>query len=880
MFFEKKPWHALPFETLILELKTSIEGLSEKEAAFRLKEFGKNLIPKKKQEGIVKIFFKQWRSPLIYILLFSMVIVLFYKEIADALVIFAVVLINTLIGAVQEYKSIQAIESLNDRSDAFAIVKRGGAHKKIPVSELTIGDVVYLEAGEKIPADMRVISSKNLTCDESVLTGESLPVSKRADPSLLDATISDRKSVVYAGTLIKSGVGYGCVFGIGKETEFGKIASMLESIVPLDTPLKKSLAKLAKGVTWFTASAALINFFLGYLRGYGVAQGVLASISLAVSAIPEGLPAIITITAAIGVYRMAKRKVIIRHLEAVETLGSATVICTDKTGTLTENKMKVVAFKIYHAKEEEKDHFYKAAALCNTATKEYKEGRALYHGDPTEIALIEFVNEHGIEEMQLRSHIARIDIIPFEAEKCFMATLHEHHEKEKIAYIKGAPEVLLSKCLNVSESLKEIIKKELEEFAHGGRRCLLICMKRFQGFRQKFHENDLDHDLECLGVVAMEDPPRSDVKKAISTCLKAGVKVKMITGDHPSTAQKIASLVGIENESEILTGQEIEKLSEEELKDLVKRVNVFARALPQHKLIIIQALQKQNEVVAMTGDGVNDSPSLKQADIGISLGVSGTTVAKEASDMILVDDNFSSFEHAVEEGRRVYDNLIKCISNIFPTNLSQALMIMVAVLFFPINQGVLLMPILPLQILWINLVTSGFLSTPLAFEKTEPDVMKRKPRKPSSRILNRFLIVRTLFVGIVMTLLAVGMFLYEFKTKISQGMEIEQARRFSQTLCVTMHVFMQVFYVFKCRSFHQKLRTIGVFSNRPLLAGVILIIIAQVIFSEHPFMQKVFNSTHLPVKDWIRVVFVTFLIIPIIDIEKMVFKKITKREKK
>jgi calcium-translocating P-type ATPase len=837
-----EPWHALPFENVFDKLQTSEGGLTESEAVLRIHKFGRNELESKKGPSFFKFFFLQFSSPLIYVLVLSMVMAFSFGKHPDAAVIGAVVLINTLIGAIQEYKSSLAIESLSKQVPSYTFVIREGVKKKIATSHVTIGDILVLEPGERVCADARLFSAKHLGVDESILTGESLPAEKKATQIPIEAALSDRKNCVYAGTLVQSGYGLGVITAIGKETEFGKIASMLTAISNVKTPLTKALDALARRIMLFVVTMVIVVFVIGYVRGLDLIEGALTAVALGVAAIPEGLPAVITITAAIGVARMAKKNSIIRHLEAVETLGSTTIICTDKTGTLTENKMQVVRVEAALAVKDPY-HIQLGAILCNTASSD-REDKKVYHGDPTESALLHYCVEKGDDYEKIRQMYSRIDLIPFDTEKRWMATLHKINN-HKVIFLKGAPEKILEKCSLSSKEEKQAYENTLLEMAQEGLRVLALAKKTLDLNRESFDEKDVESGFELLGFFGLMDPPRPEVKAAIKKCLEAGIIVKMITGDHPETAKTIARQIGIFPCDQVTTGEMLENLSEKELETKVLNTNLFARTLPHHKLQIVQLLQKQNHIVAMTGDGVNDAPSLKQADIGVAMGIGGTCVAKEASDVILVDDNFKSIEMAIEEGRRVYDNLIKAILFIFPTNLAQALIVFVGVLFFPKVQGQLLTPIMPAQILWVNLITAVALALPLAVEVFEPNIMRRRPRDPKKPIFSREIFIRTFFSGITMTCICVAIFFLQLALIQNKN---DSALHIAQTSCVTTLVCLQIVYSFNCRLFNGSLLKIGLFSNRYFIYGILAVIFLQGLFIYVPFMQHLFESTPLDLK--------------------------------
>ena len=834
-----KPWHALPIDSIYIELSTSAEGLTEAEVLKRIKKWGFNQLTAAKRPSFIKFFLMQFSSPLIYVLVLSMVMAFSFGKHPDAAVIGAVVLINTLIGALQEYKSNCAIESLSRQVPSFAYVIREGIKKKVPTLEVTIGDVLVLEPGERVCADARLISAKNLTVDESILTGESLPADKKSEQISIDASVSDKKNCVFGGTLVQSGYGLGVITAIGSSTEFGKIASMLTEITSLKTPMTKALDALAKKIMCFVALMVGVVLIVGFIRGLGFVEGALTAVALGVAAIPEGLPAVITITAAIGVARMATKNAIIRHLEAVETLGSTTVICTDKTGTLTENKMRVVQVELANG-EHQMDAMVLGSVLCNTASSD-RENKKIYHGDPTESALLHYANQRGGDYELLREQYPRIDLIPFDTEKRWMASLHAI-ENDKVIFIKGAPEKILEKCQIHAQDLKASFEKKLFLLASEGLRVLAVARKTLEPFRKSFDEEDVEGGFELLGFFGLMDPPRKEVQEAIRHCHEAGVVVKMITGDHPETAKTIARQIGIKPYDQVITGEMLDEWSDHELASKLSTTHLFARTLPHHKLQIVRLLQKQGEIVAMTGDGVNDAPSLKQADIGVAMGIGGTSVAKEASDMILLDDNFKSIEMAIEEGRRVYDNLLKAILFIFPTNLAQALIVFFGVLFFPKIGGKVLTPIMPAQILWVNLITAVALALPLAVEVFEPNIMRRGPRNPKKPIFSKEVFIRTFFSGLVMTGICLTVFFLEW-ILLQQSSPV--AEKIAQTTCVTTLVALQIVYSFNCRIFNGSLFKIGLFSNKHFIYGVMIVIVLQGLFIYAPWMQQLFEARSL-----------------------------------
>lgn len=882
-------WHALSPEDVFKHLDCSPEGLEHTEAKLRLKKFGPNHLQAKSSENIFWIILRQLCNPLIYILLASTLLAMLLGKVTDALVVFIVVLLNALIGFTQEYRSSKTIQSLLRMIPQKSTVIRRGNLSTIPAAEIVLGDIIVLQAGDRVPADIRLFSVKNLECDESALTGESVAVAKRSDPVSVEATLADRKCMAYNGTFVTSGGAFGITVATGKDTEFGKISQLLEQVSTLETPLTHTLEHIAR---WITAAVFLMGaglFVVGYFRNYSMLDAAIAGVALAVAAIPEGLPAAITIAAAIGVQRMARRKAIIRHLLAVETLGSTTMICSDKTGTLTQNEMTVQSLWTLHGSffvsgigyslegqilqgdREELSEFLTAAMLCNDATLEKRENKWIPSGDPTELALIVVGEKGGLHRDTIKKQWPRIDVIPFESERRIMATLNVSPSDKKTIFLKGAPEEVLKICQK-STDVQEI-QTQVEKMAKQGMRLIAVAKKELSSDRLFLEEGDIKSDFIILGLLGMIDPPRLEVLNAIKACQEAGIIVKMITGDHPLTAGVIGNELGLLGDTKVITGQELDRLKLDELNEVINKNNVFARVLPEQKLKIVEALQASGHVVAMTGDGVNDAPALKRANIGVAMGISGTAVAKEASDMVLADDNFASIEAAVEEGRRVYDNLIKSIAFMFPTNLTQALVILIAVLFFPIRNEILLLPILPIQILWVNLIVCVSLTLPLAFEAMEPDIMKRLPRKPNAPLLSGFVMFRTLLVSVLMTTGTIGLFFWKYLTDLS--MEVPEAVAIieAQTMAVTTLMFFQLFYLFNCRSFHFSIFRIGFFSNPYILLGIGFVILTQIAFVYIPFMNTLFGTSPLSLEAWLISLSVAILILPIIAFEKWITRR-------
>jgi cation-transporting P-type ATPase F len=900
---KKNPWHSLSVESVLDKIKTDPEqGLSLKVVEERRKSLGTNQLTPKKQTPLWLRFFAQFHQPLIYILLAATVVTLLLKEWVDASVIFGVVIVNAIIGFIQESKALKALDALSRSMTAYALVVRDGKEEKVSSVDLVPGDIVIVSSGDKVPADIRLLKSRDLYANESALTGESVPSEKKVDKLESETSLADRNNMIYASTFITHGQAKGVVVATGDYTETGKISELISSADVLQTPLTKKIAHFSHILLFGIIGLAGITFLVGVLRGNSFTEMFMAAVALAVGAIPEGLPATVTITLAIGVSRMAKRHAIIRKLPAVETLGSASVICSDKTGTLTENQMTVQQIlsgeNIYQVsgsgysgegeitikdKESGADHnalkeCLRAGKVCNDSRVVEKDGRPAVEGDPTEGALIvsakkarSIINE-DIEELK------RIDSLPFESQYQYMATLNDGPEGKRFIYLKGSIEKVLSLCKNqlsntneVKEMSSEEIKKAADSMASNGLRVLAFARADVDSNTKSLDRENIKESFVFLGLQGMIDPPRKEAIEAVKTCYKAGIQVKMITGDHLLTAKAIAKKLGFkapspdgnaEGELLAVSGEELEKLGDDELKNTVVKASVFARVTPEQKLRLVKALQSQGYVTAMTGDGVNDAPALKQANIGVAMGRSGTEVAKEAADMVLVDDNFASIEGAVEEGRCVFDNLRKFIVWTIPTNLGEALAIIVAVFIGSV------LPIVPVQILWINMTSAICLGLMLAFEPKEPDIMDRPPIDPKIPIMTKGLLLRTLFVGLLLTLGVFGLFMYEKHT----GATLEQAR----TVAVNVIIFGELFYLFNCRSLTRSMFAIGIFSNKWIIAGVSGMIILQVLFTYMPFMNRFFQSAPISIYSWMKILAAGFAVYLIVGIQKRISLAIAK----
>jgi magnesium-transporting ATPase (P-type) len=864
------------------------QGLSPEEAERRLEEFGPNVLESSGGESIPKILWRQINDPLIWVLIASGFLAIVLGETIDALVVYAVVVANTLIGFFQEYKAGKEIKALASFVPTETVVLRGGERHTISAAEVVPGDILLLQAGDKVPADARVLEARGLQTDESALTGESVPVPKTPEPVDEEAEVADRTSVVHNGSYVTGGNGSAVVTATGKETELGRVSSMLEEAEGVETPLTKQIAVVGKWIAVAILAVAAVLLAVGLLRGFPLVDAVLAAIALAVAAIPEGLPAVITITLAIGVRHMARRRAVIRHLPAAETLGGSTVICSDKTGTLTRNEMTVRRlwtaagedYEVSGTGYEPEGEFSRsgepvtdvpadlrelllAGVLCNDSGLKEEDGEWKITGDPTEGALLVAARKLGIIAKEANAERPRRDAIPFESERQYMATLNEV-DGEPVVYLKGAPEVVLERCDSLAggeELDHEGVLEQMESLAHEGQRVLAFARRKEPG-AEELDEEELESGFEFLGLAGMIDPPREEAIEAVEACHRAGITVKMITGDHKATATAIGRQLGlVEEGGPALTGREISRLSDEELSEAVATTNVFARVAPEHKLRILKTLQAQGEVAAMTGDGVNDAPALKQADIGVAMGITGTDVSKEAADVVLTDDNFSSIEAAVEEGRRVYDNLRKALAFLLPTNVGQALIILIGVMFFPVVGGEALLPMQPTQVLWVNLVVAVALALPLAFEVMEPGTMERPPRDPDASILDLTLLLRTAMVGILMAAGGVGLFLFEYGV---QGGGLAGA----QTMAVTAIIFYQIFYLIECRSLRGSVFEVGLFTNKWVFVGIGVLLLLQLGFIYLPFMNTVFHTAPLGLTEWLLAALVGLIVFPFVGLEK------------
>jgi magnesium-transporting ATPase (P-type) len=872
------------------QLRSQPAGLHPKEAADRLEQHGKNSLPEAAGKSALQRFLAQFHNLLIYILLAAALVTAALGHWLDSLVIAGVVLVNSLIGFVQEGKARQALESIRKMLSLEATVLRDGNQSRIAAESLVPGDIVLLKSGDKVPADLRLIDVKNLEIEEAILTGESEPARKAAGEVAADAALGDRRCMAFSSTMVTQGKGLGVVVETGRNTEIGRISGMVAAVEELQTPLLRKIGHFGKWLSAAIGVGSAAVFLFGWLvRDYTLGELFLAVVSIAVAAIPEGLPPIMTITLAIGVRRMAARHAIIRRLPAVETLGSVTVICAAKTGTLTRNEMAVA--KIITAEQVfdvtgtgygpegtlqmEGDpveihsqpvllEMVRAGILCNDSKVVQNEiGHWRVIGNPTEGALHTLASKAGLDPAAEEERHQRLDAIPFESDHKYMATLHDRDGGWII--VKGAPERILQMCRwqksadGRAEVDHDYWERQLEETASQGNRLLAIAVRPAEGKRAIDHA-DVGSDLVLLGFFGLMDPPREAAIKAVAACHSAGISVKMITGDHAATARSIARMLGIGDDRRPVTGKDLAEKDPRELADMVADHDVFARTSPENKLSLVQALQARNELVAMTGDGVNDAPALKRADIGIAMGIKGSEAAKEAAEMVLADDNFASIVHAVEEGRTVYGNLRKTILFLLPTNGGQCSVIIAAIL------AGMVLPIIPVQILWVNMVTVVTLAMALAFESAERDLMKRPPIRPDEPILTGHSIWRIGFVSVLLLIISLGGFLY----MQGQGTTIEYAR----STAVNMLVAGQTFYLFNCRSMHgSAFSRGGLFGNQVIWIAVAALVLLQAAFTYAPFMQNLFGTASLDAATWGGILVAGFMVFLLVELEKFCYRK-------
>jgi len=893
---DQPPLHARSADEALRALDTTAHGLGTAEAARRLAAHGPNRLAEVPSPSVLARLLRQFNNLLLMVLMAAAVVTALIGHWVDTAVISAVVVLNALIGFIQEGKAEKALQAIRHLLSPRAVVLRDGHQHEIDAADLVPGDVVLLASGDRLPADVRLLQARNLRIDEAALTGESVPVDKNTAPVAPDAAIGDRLCMGYAGTLVTQGQARAVVVATGAGTEMGRIGRMLESVEVGTTPLLRKMAAFGRTLTLAILVAAAGLFVFGWwVRGMPVAEVFMAAVGLAVAAIPEGLPAIMTIALAIGVQRMAARQAVIRRLPAVETLGSVTVICSDKTGTLTRNEMTVQQLVLSGRTLDVEGAGYaplgelrgpdgpvtaadlapgsperalaEVAALCNDAALHERDGQWVLTGDPTEGALLTLALKAGLNPAELQVERPRLNAIPFESEHRYMATLHPQGDAT-VALVKGAPEQVLAMCTDQigADGMAQPLdgpawQAAIDAQASAGRRVLALARRMLPAGQEDLDHADVASGLSLLGLVGIIDPPRDEAIRAVAQCTTAGIRVVMITGDHGVTASAIAAQLGMGGGLVAVTGPEVEVMDDAALQTAVRDTRVFARASPEHKLRLVRALQANGEIVAMTGDGVNDAPALKQADVGVAMGMKGTEAAKQAGAIVLADDNFASIAHAVEEGRTVYDNLRKTVTFLLPINGGESLSLLLAVLI-----GVAL-PIAPAQILWVNMVSSIALALVLAFEPPEPDVMRRPPRRPDEPMLSGFVLWR---IGFVSALFLAGIF-GMFEWTLRQGGSVDMAR----TVAVNTLVAMEVFYLFSVRYLKSPSFTLrGVRGTPRVLMAVAAVFVLQLGFTYLPVMQRLFATTALPLATGLVICAVGVTVLVVLEVEKLLLRRL------
>ncbi|EGT3614287.1 calcium-transporting P-type ATPase, PMR1-type [Clostridium perfringens] len=867
-------WYKKSKNEILQELNVDEKnGLSSTEALRRLEKYGKNKLETKKKKTLFKQFLSQLKDVMIYILIIAAIISAFLGEISDALIILLVIIINAVIGVIQESKAEKALDALKELSTPKALVKRDGSLKEILSEDIVPGDIVIIDAGRYIPGDLRLIDTANLKIEESAFTGESVPSEK--DASFLpdkEIPIGDQNNMAFMSTLATYGRGVGVVVGTGMNTEIGKIAKMIEQEENDETPLQKKLSELGKILGFLAVGICILIFIISFFQGRDLLEMFLTSISLAVAAIPEGLPAIVAIVLALGVQRMVKKNAIIRKLPAVETLGSVSIICSDKTGTLTQNKMTVTTVYTndsyikeseFNLNDNESKLLVDCMVLCNDATYSEKSQT----GDPTEIALLESPFKLNILKEKLEKEFKRIDEIPFDSDRKLMTTVNLVDDKKARVFTKGALDSILSICNKISvngklvDFSKEYKAKVLENSNIMSDKALRVLAFAYKDIsKENIVLDSLEKDLVFIGMVGMIDPPRLEVKDSIKLCKSAGITPVMITGDHKNTAFAIANELGIaEDISQAITGHEIDKFKEEEFNEKIINYRVFARVSPEHKVKIVKAFKSHGNIVSMTGDGVNDAPSLKAADIGVAMGITGTDVSKGASDMILTDDNFSTIVSAVEEGRKIYLNIKKSIVFLLSCNLGEILTLFTAIL---LNWN---SPLQPIHILWVNLITDSFPALALGVDKTKEDVMNNPPRNPKESIFVKSDKIQLIINGVLIG----GITLFAFK--LGERLYADSLIH-AQTMAFVVLSVSQLFLSLSLRSNTKSAFSLGIFSNKYLVYSILLGIFLQVIIISISFIANIFKVTPLLLYDWIVVILVSLIPFAINEILKL-FRK-------
>lgn len=907
-------WYVMEVNEVLKSLNSGLEGLTRSEVSTRLEKYGANELAEKEKISALKIFIDQFKSFLIIILLAATVVSAFIGEWLDAIIIFAIVIACALLGLYQEFKSEKAVEALKKVAALTARVIRKGEEVEIPARDIVPGDIVVLRTGDKVPADCRLIEEMNLRVDEAPLTGESKPVKKSILPlEKNDVAVADRKNMVYTATVITYGHGKGVVTSTGMNSEFGKVATMIQEVQEEETPLKKRLDVIGKWLGIFSLMICAVAGTIGIIKGHGVLEMFIWGVSLAVAAVPEALPAVVTGALSIGVSKMAKKNAIVRKLPAVETLGCTTVICSDKTGTLTKNEMTVrqiytngEMFEVTGVGFQPEGEYLnkgsrinpkgnpnlsllsKISTLCNDVYLNKTDTGWSIIGDPTEGALLVSAIKAGMNVEELRKEMPRIGEVPFESERKRMSTIHSVNGI-KVAYIKGAPEIILDlsthllkygKIVPLTEEERGNILKVNEQMASNALRILGLAYRHLPGDLSEYSPETVEKELVFVGLQGMIDPPRDEVIEAMKRCKEAGIKAVMITGDHKLTATAVARELGqlpeeVEKKSRILTGTELDRMDAQQLEDVIENVVVYARVSPEHKLRIVDAFKKKGEVVAMTGDGINDAPALKRADIGVAMGITGTDVTKEASSMVLADDNFASIVAAVEEGRAIYDNIKKYLVYLISCNIAEIL-ILGGSFFIGLP-----LPLVAIQILWVNLTTDGLPALALGVDPPDPDIMGRPPRDPQESVFSRRVIALMAVMALNITFVIVPIFFWYLKSGgyylpgISGAMKEEILLK-GQTMVLAMMILFELVNAYNNRSDRHSIFKVGLFKNKWLNWSILFSIVLAVIVIQVPALDPLFHTSFLTGKDWIIVTLAALTIFPVVEITKWILNRMEK----
>ncbi len=878
-----KHYHTMEASAVISEQKSNTDGLTEDEAGQRLIKYGRNELKEGKQRTVFMMFLDQFKNLMIIILIIAAAISLIAtkgEDLADAIIILSVVIINAVLGVIQESKAEKALAALKSMSSPYVKIKRQGNTRQIKTEELVPGDIVYIEAGDIVAADMRLIESASLKIEEAALTGESVPVEKDLKPiDKVDIVIGDRKNMAYSGSHVSYGRGAGVVVATGMNTEVGKIAGHLVNTESNETPLQRKLTEMSKVLSVGVLIVSVIIFVVGILQKRNPLEMFLTAVSLAVAAIPEGLPAVVTIVLALGVQRMAKRNAIIRKLSAVETLGSTEIICSDKTGTLTQNKMTVKEIFLNNSLQKSEDPkpedesfhiFVSAMVLCNDSKLARNDEETKVLGDPTETALVDFAMTKSMAKDEIDKESPRVSEIPFDSDRKLMTTINKAEDGYRFI-TKGAPDVLLSRCNSIMlgnevQDLTEEQRKSIVEankaMADKALRVLAVAQKKLDALPDDLTPDKNEIDLTFIGLVGMIDPPRPEAKEAVQVCREAGIRPVMITGDHRDTAAAIAKELGIvENDDEVITGVELNGLTDQEFDADVEHYSVYARVSPEHKVRIVNAWKKKDKIVAMTGDGVNDAPALKASDIGVGMGITGTEVSKSVSNMVLADDNFATIVKAVEEGRKIYSNIQKTIQFLLSCNLGEVVTLFVATLL-----GWTILS--PIHILWVNLITDTLPALALGMEKAESGIMKKKPRKASSSFYSEGVGINIIYQGIIEGLLTLAAFY------VGAHIGPDASSEAGITMAFAALGMIQLFHSFNTRSNEESIFKIGIFTNPYVIGAFVIAAVLQLSVILLPFLNPIFNVVQLSLAQWVSAIGISFVMIPVVELIKLIKRKV------